>query len=186
VDPSADMLAQARAAGGGPPYAVGEAARTGLPDRSADLVIAAQALHWFDMQACLPEWRRLLGTRGPCAAFWNYRRDDGWQAEYEALLRTWSHEYPVVQKATGKGDDNSPWVKASPDCLEVQEHEFENAQSLALDEFLGRLESSSYVRHGVSDRAGFDAAARDLFARHARDGKVLMRYRTYLLLWRLA
>jgi ubiquinone/menaquinone biosynthesis C-methylase UbiE len=71
VDPSADMLAQARAAGGGPRYAVGEAARTGLPDRSADLVIAAQALHWFDMEACLPEWRRLLGTRGPCAAFWN-------------------------------------------------------------------------------------------------------------------
>lgn len=185
VDPSEDMLAQARDAGGGPGYVRGEAARTGLPERSADLIVAAQALHWFDMEACLPEWRRLLGPGGPCAAVWNYRRDDGWQAEYEALLGRFSSEYPVVRKATGRGDDNSPWVKSSPRCVDVAEHEFENGQPLDLEGLLGRAASSSYVLHGVADRAGFEAELRTLFARHQRGGRLTMRYRTYLLLWRL-
>src|SRR5262249_3448715 len=46
VDANADMLARAVEAGGGPRYVVGEAVATGLPDRSVDLVTAAQSFHW--------------------------------------------------------------------------------------------------------------------------------------------
>jgi SAM-dependent methyltransferase len=186
VEPNEAMLARARATGGGPEYHRGEAARTGLPDACAGLVVAGQALHWFDMAACLPEWRRVLAPGGACAAFWNYRRQDGWQAGYEALLRRFSTEYPVIEKAIGTGDDNSGWVKASPECREIEAHEFENAQSLDWEGLLGRAASSSYVLHGVADRAGFEVALRALFDEHAREGRVAMRYRTSLLLWRLA
>src|ERR687887_1189496 len=37
IDPNRAMLEQARAAGGGPTYLAGEAARTGLADRSVQL-----------------------------------------------------------------------------------------------------------------------------------------------------
>lgn len=184
VDPSEPMLAQARASGGGPTYMQGEAARTGLPARSADLLFAAQALHWFDMEACVPEWRRVLAPDGACAAFWNYRRQDGWQMEYEALLGAWSSDYPAIAKATGNGQDNSDWVKASPLCCTRAELEFDNVQPMTLTELLGRANSSSYVVHGVADRGGFEAALRTLFAKHEVDGRVSFRYRTYLLLWR--
>ena len=46
-----------------------------------------------------------------------------------------------------------------------------------LEGLLGRAWSSSYVFRGVSDRAGFDAALARLFAEHARDGRVIFRYR---------
>lgn len=186
VDPSPEMLAEARAAGGGPHYVLGEAAATGLATNSADLIVAAQALHWFDMPLVLGEWQRLLRPGAACAALWNYRRGDGWQSEFEALLLNWSSEYAVMKKASGDGEDNSNWVKASARCVDHEEHEFANAQSLDLEGLLGRAASSSYVRHGVADRAGFERALRSLFSRHAVDGRLTFAYRTYLLLWRIA
>jgi SAM-dependent methyltransferase len=186
VEPNAAMLAKAVESGGGPKYLPGDAAHTGLPDASADLITCAQALHWLAMDQCAPEWKRVLKQNGACAAFWNFRRDDGWQAEYEDLLGKFSSEYPVVQKATGKGDDNSGWVKASPLCVDVREHDFTNSQRMDWGALLGRANSSSYVIHGMKDRAGFEAALKYLFERHSVNGIVEFSYRTYVLLWRFA
>ena len=87
VDPNEAMLQKAREAGGAE-YVVGDAAHTGLADGTADLITCAQALHWIDLGECAAEWRRILKVGGACAAFWNFRRQDGWQAEYEALLES--------------------------------------------------------------------------------------------------
>jgi SAM-dependent methyltransferase len=184
VEPNAAMLAEAREAGGAT-YVLGEAARTGLPDGSQDFIATAQALHWFDLGECLGEWRRVLGGAGPCAAFWNYRRRDGWQAVYEELLSRWSTEYAEVQKAVEDGEDHTAWVKASPECHSVEEVEVPNAQRLDLRGLIGRANSSSYVIHGVKDRAGFERALIRLFEAHAESGEVEFRYRTRVLLWRI-
>lgn len=58
TDPSAGQIANAR------PhervrYAVASAERSGLPDASVDLVVAAQAAHWFDLAAFYDEVRRV-------------------------------------------------------------------------------------------------------------------------------
>ena len=192
IEPNAPMLAKAHEANGGPAYKEGEAAKTGLPDACADLIICAQALHWINLDDCVGEWRRILrfgpstgsGQKAACAAFWNYRGDTGWQAEYEALLREWSSEYDEVQKAVDGGEDNGVWVKNSRLCTDVAEHEFPNAQRMDFTSLLGRANSSSYVIHGVQDRKGFENALKALFKKHARDGHVSFKYRTYLLLWR--
>jgi SAM-dependent methyltransferase len=184
VEPNEPMLTKAIEAADGPKYVLGEAANTGLPDTCADLITCAQALHWLDMDACVPEWTRILKPQGACAAFWNYRRDDGWQAEYEAMLCKWSTEYPEIKKATGKGDDNSGWVKSSPHCTQIVEHNFDNSQRMDWDALLGRANSSSYVIHGIEDRAGFERALRALFDRSSKQGFVEFHYRTYVLLWR--
>jgi SAM-dependent methyltransferase len=183
IEPNAAMLAKAVEAGGAD-YRQAEAAATGLADHTADLLTCAQALHWLDLDACAPEWRRVLKPGAACAAFWNYRGHDGWQHEYEALLESWSSEYANVRKAADGGEDNAVWVKASPLCRDVAEREFTNAQLLDYASLLGRANSSSYVIHGVKDRAGFEAALAALFAKHAQAGQVEFRYRVYLLLWR--
>lgn len=180
------MLALARAAGGDVEYRQGTADQTGLESSCADLVVAAQALHWFDMQPTMREWRRILRPGGAAAALWNYRASDGWQADYERLLHLHSDEYAEIRKATGTGDDNSKWVKQSPVCVDIREHRIASSQDLDWEGFHGRAWSSSYVEHGVRDRAAFDAGLRRLFDGNQTDGAVEFRYTTYLLLWRFA
>ncbi|KAF9531475.1 S-adenosyl-L-methionine-dependent methyltransferase [Crepidotus variabilis] len=83
VDPSPGMLEKARAN-----LAVGDHSRSptatfkfvegsaedlklNVEDESVDLVVAAQACHWFDWSKVWPETRRVL-RRGGTAAFWVY------------------------------------------------------------------------------------------------------------------
>ncbi|MCD4557812.1 class I SAM-dependent methyltransferase [Schaalia sp. lx-100] len=49
----------------------GSAEKTGLPDQCADLVVAAQAWHWFDESAATQEAARLLKTSGVLAVVFN-------------------------------------------------------------------------------------------------------------------
>jgi len=65
--------AQLKAAESGPRvrYRCEPAERLSLPDASADLVVAAQAAHWFDWPAFLSEVRRVLRPGG-LLAFWCY------------------------------------------------------------------------------------------------------------------
>jgi SAM-dependent methyltransferase len=58
TDPSAEQLAHA------PPhprieYRIATAEASGLPDRCADLAVAAQAAHWFDLEGYYAEVRRV-------------------------------------------------------------------------------------------------------------------------------
>lgn len=46
---------------------------TGLPDGCADRIIAAQAFHWFDPEACRIECQRLLVDGGEVFLAWNNR-----------------------------------------------------------------------------------------------------------------
>lgn len=70
TDPSPEQLAHAEAH----PrvnYRRGLESESGLEDASADLVTAAQALHWFDTDAFYAEARRVLGPGG-LVAVWCY------------------------------------------------------------------------------------------------------------------
>ncbi len=54
-------------------YRTATAEASGLPDRCADLVTIAQALHWFDLPKFYTEARRVLKPQGIIAA-WGYNR----------------------------------------------------------------------------------------------------------------
>lgn len=70
IDPSEAQLEHAIAAPN-VEYRRARAEATGLPDRSIDLVTAAQALHWFDAPAFFEEARRVLAPGG-AVAVWGY------------------------------------------------------------------------------------------------------------------
>ncbi|HLA14297.1 MAG TPA: class I SAM-dependent methyltransferase [Gemmatimonadaceae bacterium] len=52
-------------------YRQSPAEASGLPEKSVDLVTAAQALHWFDIPAFFAEAQRVL-VSGGCIAVWGY------------------------------------------------------------------------------------------------------------------
>jgi SAM-dependent methyltransferase len=179
VDPSDDMLAVARRAGGGAEYRHGDAATTGLPGRSMELVTVAQAFHWFDVGATLQEMHRILKPGGHVAALWNMRAQGTFMSEYDALLRHFSSEYRILESwaTTLESLKLHPRVVASRERWEV------HAQHFDWDGLRGRAWSSSYVHRGVQDRRGFDSALKALFDRYSRNGSVDFPYRTVALLF---
>lgn len=54
-------------------YRVAPAEASGLPDRAVDLVVVAQAMHWFDLSAFHAEVQRVLKPDG-LIAVWGYNR----------------------------------------------------------------------------------------------------------------
>lgn len=75
VDPDANMLTQGRktmeAQATGQPYErkVGPADATGLSDKSVDLIVVGNAVHWFNKEAALPEFNRILKDDGKIGIF---------------------------------------------------------------------------------------------------------------------
>lgn len=182
IDPSEDMLAQARAGGGGAEYRRGEAAATTLPDGAAGLVTVAQAFHWFDTGAALAEFHRILRPGGHVAAIWNIRGDGPFMADYDALLRRFSSQYQILDS----WDATLQNLKQHPRVVAPRERREAHAQRFDFEGLHGRAWSSSYVIHGVGDATGFDAGLRTLFGAHARDGTVEFPYRTVALVFRIA
>jgi ubiquinone/menaquinone biosynthesis C-methylase UbiE len=71
VDPSEDMLRQARAQtqAANVSYQTGFGHQTGLPGRQADILTCSQSLHWMEPEPTLAEIARLLRPGGVFAAY---------------------------------------------------------------------------------------------------------------------
>jgi SAM-dependent methyltransferase len=181
IDPNEDMLAEARAAGGPAEYRRGEAATTGLEDASVALVTVAQAFHWFDADAALAEFRRILTPVGSVAAIWNLRAESPFMAGYDAVLRGFSHDYGVLES----WEKSLERLRAHPLVVDARDREFPHAQRFDFEGLHGRSWSSSYVFRGVEDREGFDAALRALFDAHAPGGVLEFPYRSVAMVFRV-
>lgn len=177
VEPNAEMRSAAeRRLGGAAAYrsGAGRAEATGLPDASVDLVLAAQAFHWFEPQATRRELRRILRPGGLAALVWNARRAAGtpFVAAYEELLLRHGTDYREIGH---RGLDAGRLAAFFGGDYATQR--FDNVQSLDRDGLRARLLSSSYVP--AAGRPGHDAMLRDLddlFERHAAGGAVEILY----------
>lgn len=189
VEPNAAMRAEClrRAITGGHALSVveGEATDLPVPDGVADLVVAAQAFHWFASEQTFAEWARVLKPGGQAAATWNFRLTgpeagphqalmDG----YDALLAEFSTEYGVVTQ----GERALSWLESHAPPGMTRET-FAHAQEHDLQGLLGRALSSSYVQHGVADLDGLRRGLEALFAAHEAGGRVRFPYRTELARW---
>jgi SAM-dependent methyltransferase len=155
----------------------GTAEATTLVDASVELVIAAQAFHWFDPVTTRREFARILKPRGLIALMWNSRLLDGspFLSGYEALLQHYSTDYQAVAERYGDDQSMAAWFGsefAHKGC-------FANAQSLDFDGLKGRLMSSSYApKQGHPNHEPMLAALRDLFDRTQHDGSIEIAYET--------
>ncbi len=165
-------------------WLAGTAEATGLPDASVDLVTAAQAFHWFDRRAARAELRRVLKPGGWMAVIWNERRKRAtpFLAAYERLLLDWAIDYERVDHARIGRRELEPFF--APAAL--GEARFDNRQTLDLAGLEGRLRSCSYAP--PPDHPGHRpmmAAARRIFERHQRHGRVTIDYDTRVYYGRL-
>lgn len=144
VEPNAEMRrAGASDAGGVGPGEVrwrdATAEATGLGDASVDLVLCAQAFHWFRAEEALTEFLRVLRPGGRAAIVWNIRdRSDAFTDRYSALM---------LAAATGpvreENIDDAPLMH-DPRFVGASASSFRNEQALTVEGLLGRARSASY------------------------------------------
>lgn len=187
VEPNAAMRAAAiHRLGPEPGFTAvdGSAEATGLADASVDLVLAAQAFHWFDLDRARVELRRILRPGAPVALIWNARRAAGrpFLEGYERLLLQFGTDYREVGHRGVAQERLTRFFGARP------AHErFENAQPLDFEGLRARLLSSSYVP--AANEAGHPEMLEELnslFSRHQRDGRIDILYDVDLFLGRLS
>ncbi|HEY0805070.1 MAG TPA: class I SAM-dependent methyltransferase [Pseudonocardiaceae bacterium] len=89
VEPDPAMLAELTTRFPDVATLLGTAEDIPLPDASVNAVFAGQALHWFDLDRALPEFRRVLRPGGFAVAVWNTYDDTvPWVAEFCDVTET--------------------------------------------------------------------------------------------------
>jgi SAM-dependent methyltransferase len=182
VEPNEAMRAAAQKRFAGEPrfrILPGSAEATTLPDASANLVLAAQAFHWFDRTRARAEIARILAPGGALALVWNDRHTDTtpFLRGYEDALRSWSIDYGKVNHQNLSDAEVGAFFR--PTGCDIRT--FPYHQDFDWEGLLGRAMSSSYVP--LRGQPGHDelvAVLRDLFDRHAASGSVRFEYDTKL------
>jgi len=158
----------------------GSAQATTLADQSADLIVSAQAYHWFDTPEARAEFRRILKPGGKIALIWNECLLDTtpFLRDYEALLREFGTDYAEIRH-DNIGPESLKLV--FPGGYDI--HTFPNSQRFDYEGLEGRLLSSSYTP--APGRPGHEpmlAELRRLFDEHRQNGQVSIDYdaRVYL------
>ncbi len=104
VEPLDEMRAELVAAVPGAVALAGIAEAIPLADAAVDVIVCAQAFHWFDQTAAQREIARVLRPGGRLALVWNSRDDrDSWMARLSAIIGNEtvqeSDVFPVVAES---------------------------------------------------------------------------------------
>ena len=122
TDPDAAMLARLQERL--PEVRTSQASAEEIPagDRSYDVVVSAQAFHWFDHDRALPEIARVLTTGGVLSLVWNQR------------------------------DERVPWVRRLGAIIGTQEQLREPAAVLDLSTLFGDVEEAEFKSRQLVDK----------------------------------
>jgi ubiquinone/menaquinone biosynthesis C-methylase UbiE len=151
----------------------GTAEETTIPDKSVDLVIAAQAFHWFDHDKFKLECKRILRQEAKVALVWNSR-------DFSSLMIIENAE--ICRKfcpnfygfSGGIGVDQEIFKKFFRDG-EYEFNRISNDLTLDLEGFLGRNLSASYSPKPTDkEYQDFVEAVTDLFEKYSSNGKIVM------------
>jgi SAM-dependent methyltransferase len=175
VEPNAAMRESAEPHSG-VAFIDGTAEATGLATASVDLVLCAQAFHWFKPQEALTEFRRIVKPGGRLVFFVNERdNDEAAMGAYNAAIRV------AAERELSEGMRASIDDALETAGLAVTPVWFPYTQALTSAGLIGRARSASYVpKHG----AKHDQLRRDLedlwTSHHDAAGLVSLGYRTFV------
>ena len=158
----------------------GTARDTTLSGHSVDLILAAQAFHWFAKGETREEFSRILKPGGTIALLWNVRQLDTtpFLRDYEALLLRYATDYTTVRHETIDAKELAGFFIG-----EFTVHQFTNQQVFGYESLKGRLLSSSYAPNsGQPGHEEMIAELERMFALHQQDGTVSIDYITEVYL----
>jgi ubiquinone/menaquinone biosynthesis C-methylase UbiE len=160
------------------------AEHTGLLEASADLVVCAQAFHWFDKEKAKAEFKRILKPGGKVLLLWNDRKTEStdFLKVYEDFLQMFGTDYKNVNH---KNVQNKS-VFESFFGGDFTEMSFENSQSLDFNGLKGRVLSSSYMpNESHPDYEFMLYCLKKIFQRFQGNEKVTIDYDTKLYIGNL-
>jgi SAM-dependent methyltransferase len=161
ADVSADMLAQLTARLPGVPTLVASAESLPLPDGDREVIVAAQAAHWFEPAAASKEFLRVLAPGGAVGFVWNIQEaTEPWAVELAALQA----EGGTRDQTGDRPEGNQAIVDAFATELraDVEVHRARWVHRVPPEAVVGRAASSSRV-------ALLDDAARQAYLGRIRD-----------------
>ena len=161
----------------------GTSEATTLAAESIDLIVAAQAFHWFDRVAFMSECRRIGRPGAYCLLIWNERRVvSDFERAYEGLLSRYATDYTKVDHRNIQKDDMGAFFTPH----EMFTATFHNQQVFEYEGLKGRLLSSSYAPN--ADHVNYEpmlAYLREIFDAHQVAGQVSFTYDSNLYLGRV-
>jgi ubiquinone/menaquinone biosynthesis C-methylase UbiE len=157
----------------------GTAEQTTLPDNSVDVIVSAQAFHWFDREKSKAEFSRILKDHGHIVLAWHSRSiKSSFQKDYEQVLYDHIEGYEKVSHRNLMSLDIEDFF--SPATMKHATLDFE--QSFDLEGLKGRLKSASYCPKEGLLFERLMQEMEDLFGKYQQDGRISFSYET-LLYW---
>ncbi len=157
----------------------GSSEHTTLQEESVDLIVAAQAFHWFDPVPTKKEFLRILKPSGYLVVLYNRRfGTEGFMKEYLSLIEKYSENYINKEKPNSPSDFF--------EGINVQEKILYNPQKVDLDGLKGNLLSYSYIP--MEEDPCFPAMISELegiFDRYNINGEIVLEYNTFITYCRL-
>jgi ubiquinone/menaquinone biosynthesis C-methylase UbiE len=156
-------------------WSEGTAQHTGLSDASVDLVVVAQAFHWFATIGVMREFARVARRR---VALLQYERD-----ERDAFTKAYSE----VVRAYANDDTEDLRQRGLAAFAAFPESRISRTEAFALQEMdrealLGRAASSSYLPASGAPAEALRRDLNELFDRYASGGRVALHMVTYALI----
>ena len=154
----------------------GNAEDTTLESASVDLIVAAQAFHWFDLAKTRIEFRRIIRNNGFTALVWNERQLDtnDFLRDYERFVLEFGTDYKKVRH-----EKITTAVIAEFFQGNYREATFSNTQSLDYEGLKGRILSSSYIPAESHPRfSEMMKELKQLFTKHQKSDTIEIIYDT--------
>jgi SAM-dependent methyltransferase len=142
VEPVEGMRQILRAALPEVPVVAATAEMLGFASESVDAITVAQAFHWFDAEAALPEMRRVLRKGGRLGFLWNAR-----DRRTEWVDRIWGVLDRVEKRAPWRVHESWPETDFPFDRWfgPVHRAEFMHEQPLSPEDVVGRFKGVSHI-----------------------------------------
>ncbi|MHC4773616.1 MAG: class I SAM-dependent methyltransferase [Planctomycetota bacterium] len=153
------------------------AEKTGLQSNSIDIIISAQAFHWFNREKTRLEFNRIIRPGGKVVLIWNKRQIDcsEFLIQYENLLQKYATDYNEINHANINHEVISEFFGSNS----FESTAFKYIQEFDYEGLNGRLLSCSYVPN--RDHPNYTpmiSELKEIFQKCATNGKVVFEYQT--------
>jgi SAM-dependent methyltransferase len=145
------------------PLVAGIAEMLPIQGSTVDAVVAAQALHWFDIPRAMAEMHRVLRPEGTVGLLWNVRDESVDWIHQETIIMD---RYDVRGPRYHRGAWKEAWMR-TPGFEPLQKQSFPFVQRMDRDTALDRFTSISFIASLEGSRyAEAEAALKGLLDTH--------------------